>query len=164
RMRDDERVGQIRIFTQSVADFLDRWFESDQLKVSLATDGVIGTFAGPRTAGTAYILLHHVMGQVNGHRGLWGFVRGGMGAVSEAIAGAARASGAMIRTAAEVDHIRVRDGCAQGVVLKDGEELRAQAVASNADPKRTFLGMLGEKELEPRFLEEVKQIRMNGCS
>jgi phytoene dehydrogenase-like protein len=104
------------------------------------------------------------MGQVNGHRGLWGFVRGGMGAVSEAIAGAARAAGAMIRTAAEVDHIRVRDGRAQGVVLKDGEELRAQAVASNADPKRTFLGMLGEKELEPRFLEEVKQIRMSGCS
>ena len=164
RMRDDERVGQIRIFTQSVADFLDRWFESDQLKVSLATDGVIGTFAGPRSAGTAYILLHHVMGQVNGHRGLWGFVRGGMGAVSEAIAGAARSAGAMTRTAADVDHIRVKDGRAEGVVLKDGEEIRAQAVASNADPTRTFLGLLGEKDLDARFLEQVKQIRMSGCS
>src|SRR5206468_9617575 len=110
RMRDEERVGQIRIFTQSVADFLDRWFESEQLKVSLATDGVIGTFAGPRSPGTAYVLVHHVMGKVDGHRGLWGFVRGGMGAASDAIAAAARAAGAAIRVSAEVDHVEVQHG------------------------------------------------------
>ncbi|MFQ5927111.1 MAG: phytoene desaturase family protein, partial [Terriglobia bacterium] len=94
RLDARERVGQVKLFTQSAADFLDAWFESEQLKVTLATDGVIGTNSGPRSPGTAYVLLHHVMGKVDGRRGLWGFVRGGMGAVSEAFAGAARAAGA----------------------------------------------------------------------
>ena len=87
-----EIVGLVKIFTQSAADFLDEWFESEQLKVTLATDGVIGANGGPRSPGTAYILLHHCMGGVNGHRGLWGFVRGGMGAVSNAIADSARST------------------------------------------------------------------------
>jgi phytoene dehydrogenase-like protein len=116
RMGPEERVGQVAIFTQSVADFLDRWFESEELKVTLATDGVIGTNGGPRSPGTAYVLLHHVMGKVDGARGLWGFVRGGMGAVSEAIASAARAAGAEIRTGAEVERIRVEGGRATGAV------------------------------------------------
>ncbi len=91
KMPDEERIGQVRIFTQSVAEFLEPWFESEELKVTLATDGVIGTNGGPRSPGTAYVLLHHVMGKVDGHRGLWGFVRGGMGAISQSIA-SARAS------------------------------------------------------------------------
>jgi phytoene dehydrogenase-like protein len=91
-------VALVKIFTQSAADLLDEWFESEQVKVTLATDGVIGANGGPRSPGTAYILLHHCMGGVAGHRGLWGFVRGGMGAVSEAIAASARSSGATIRT------------------------------------------------------------------
>lgn len=164
RMDDAERVGHIRIFSQSVADFLEPWFESEELKVTLATDGVIGTFAGPRTPGTAYILLHHVMGKVDGHRGLWGFVRGGMGAVSEAIAGAARAAGAEVRTGTEVARILVVEGCAAGVVLAGGEELRARAVISNADPKRTFLSLLDPAALPADFVADIRNLRMSGCS
>ena len=164
RMDPEERLGHIKIFTQSVADFLEQWFESDELKVTLATDGVIGTNGGPRTPGTAYVLLHHVMGKVEGHRGLWGFVRGGMGTVSESIAAAARVAGAQIRIQADVDRILIRDGRAEGVVLRDGEEIRARAVISNADPKRTFLGLVGEAALEPDFARAIKAIRMEGCS
>jgi phytoene dehydrogenase-like protein len=164
RMPEDERIGHIRIFTQSVADFLEPWFESEELKVTLATDGVIGTNGGPRSPGTAYVLLHHVMGKVDGHRGLWGFVRGGMGAVSEAIAGAARAAGATLRTQAEVERILTKNGRAAGVVLRGGEEIGARAVLSGADPKRTFLGLLDEAAVPPEFRRAVKQIRMEGCS
>ncbi len=168
RMPDDERIGHARIFTESVADFLAGWFESEALKVTLATDGVIGTNGGPRTPGTAYILLHHVMGKVDGHRGLWGFVRGGMGAVSEAIAGAARAAGAAIRAGASVERVLVEgsgeDARATGVVLSGGEEIRARLVVSGVDPKRTFLGMVGEASLPPEFAKAVREIRMKGCS
>jgi phytoene dehydrogenase-like protein len=164
RMPDDERVGHVKIFTQSVAEFLEPWFESEQLKVTLATDGVIGTNGGPRSPGTAYVLLHHVMGKVDGHRGLWGFVRGGMGAVSEAIAGAARAAGVTIRTSAPVERVLIKDKRAVGVVLAGGEEILSRAVISNADPKRTFLGLVGEANLEPEFAQSVRQIAMKGCS
>src|SRR5215472_1322455 len=135
-------VALVKIFTMSAADFLDEWFESEQVKVTLATDGVIGANGGPRSPGTAYILLHHCMGGVGGHRGLWGFVRGGMGAVSNAIADSARSKGAVIRTRAPVCKILVRGGAAQGVVLAHGEEIEAAAVASNLDPKVTFLRLL----------------------
>src|SRR5207302_4692163 len=122
-LRPNEIVGLVKIFTQSAADFLEEWFESDEIKVTLATDGVIGANGGPRSPGTAYILLHHVMGGVGGHRGLWGFVRGGMGAVSNAIAESARRRGVVIRINTPVEKILVRDGRAQGVVLKEGEEI-----------------------------------------
>src|SRR5437879_11436356 len=115
-----ELVGLVKIFTQSAADFLDEWFESPELKVTLATDGVIGANGGPRSPGTAYILLHHVMGGVNGRRGLWGFVRGGMGALSNAIADSARSRGATIRTGAPVAKILARQGRVRGVVLESG--------------------------------------------
>src|SRR5579864_1023702 len=142
RLSPKDMVALVKIFTQSAAEFLDEWFESEQVKVTLATDGVIGANGGPRSPGTAYILLHHCMGGVAGHRGLWGFVRGGMGAVSEAIAGAARAKGVEIRTGAAVAKVLVRDGRARGVVLAHGEELESSAVASNLDPKVTFLKLL----------------------
>src|SRR5580765_3873844 len=135
-------VALVKIFTQSAAEYLDEWFESDEVKVTLATDGVIGANGGPRSPGTAYILLHHCMGGVAGHRGLWGFVRGGMGAVTEAIASAAKSHGAEIRTNASVERILVRGGQATGVVLSGGEELEAKMVASNLDPKVTFLRLL----------------------
>ena len=125
----------MKIFTQSAADFLDEWFESDEIKVTLATDGVIGANGGPRSPGTAYILLHHVMGSVGGKRGLWGFVRGGMGAVSNAIAESAASRGAEIRTNAGVKSIRVENGRARGVVLEGGEEIEAPIVASNLTPQ-----------------------------
>src|SRR5215813_8866999 len=127
-------VALIKVFTQSAADFLDEWFESEQVKVTLATDGVIGANGGPRSPGTAYILLHHCMGGVAGHRGLWGFVRGGMGAVTSAMADSARAKGAEIRTGAAVAQILTRNGRVRGVVLSTGEEIEAKVVASNLDP------------------------------
>src|SRR6185295_7257860 len=117
-----DTVALVKIFTQSAADFLDQWFESEQVKVTLATDGVIGANGGPRSPGTAYILLHHCMGGVAGHRGLWGFVRGGMGAVSEAIAASARAKGVEIRTNATVSRILLRGGRVRGVLLSNGDE------------------------------------------
>ena len=148
-----DAVALVKIFTQSAAEFLDEWFESEEVKVTLATDGVIGANGGPRSPGTAYILLHHCMGGVAGHRGLWGFVRGGMGAVSEAIAASARASGVTIRVNAPVAKVLVRGGslpkAARGVVLESGEEIEASAVASNLDPKLTFLRLLDERGSGP---------------
>src|SRR3984885_2374190 len=137
-----EITGLVKIFTQSAADLLDTWFESPEIKVTLATDGVIGANGGPRSAGTAYILMHPCMGGVGGKRGLWGFVQGGMGAVSEAIAASARSHGAETRTNATVSRVLVRDGRVAGVVLADGEELHAGVIASNLDPKATFLKLI----------------------
>jgi phytoene dehydrogenase-like protein len=159
-----EWAGLVKIFTQSASDFLDDWFESAELKVTLATDGVIGANGGPRSAGTAYILLHHCMGGVAGHRGLWGFVRGGMGAVSEAIASAARTAGAEIRTNAPVARILVKDGRVAGVALESGEEIAARFVASNCDPKRTFLQLVEPSVLDPEFLESIRRWRCEGTS
>jgi phytoene dehydrogenase-like protein len=159
-----EIVALIKIFTQSAAEYLDEWFESEQLKVTLATDGVIGANGGPRSPGTAYILLHHCMGGVNGHRGLWGFVRGGMGAISNAIADSARARGATIRVNAPVEKILVRDDRARGVVLAGGEEIEAKVVASNLDPRRTFLKLMDPADLDPGFLDGIRKFRSEGTS
>jgi phytoene dehydrogenase-like protein len=126
------------VLDSSAEEFLDRWFESDEVKVTLATDGVIGANGGPRSKGTAYVLLHHCMGMAAGRRGLWGYVRGGMGALSEAIAAAARAARAEIRTGARVSQILTREGAASGVVLDNGDEFRAPVVVSNLDPITTF--------------------------
>jgi phytoene dehydrogenase-like protein len=159
-----EMTGLVKIFTQSAADFLDQWFESEQLKVTLATDGVIGANGGPRSPGTAYILLHHCMGGVNGHRGLWGFVRGGMGGISNAIADSARSHGAVIRTNAAVEHIQVKNGRATGVVLQGGEEIPAKVIASNLDPRRTFLNLMDARDLDPEFLDGIRKFRSEGTS
>jgi phytoene dehydrogenase-like protein len=157
-------VALVKIFTQSAAEFLDEWFESEQVKVTLATDGVIGANGGPRSPGTAYILLHHCMGGVAGHRGLWGFVRGGMGAVSEAIAASARSRGVEIRTNSAVAKVQVRDGRARGVVLANGEEIEASLVASNLDPKLTFLKLLDPGDLDPDFVRSIRNFRIEGTS
>jgi phytoene dehydrogenase-like protein len=159
-----EMVGLVKVFTQSAADFLDEWFESEELKVTLVTDGVIGANGGPRSPGTAYILLHHCMGGVEGHRGLWGFVRGGMGSISNAIADSAHSRGALIRTNSPVEKIQVRNGRVHGVVLAGGEEIRAPLVASNLDPKRTFLELLEESQLDPEFVSDIRKFRSEGTS
>jgi len=159
-----ELVGLVKIFTQSAADMLDDWFESEELKVTLATDGVIGANGGPRSAGTAYILMHHCMGGVAGKRGLWGFVRGGMGAVSEAIAASARSKGAEIRCNAHVRQLLVRDGRATGVVLDNGEEIGAPVVASNLDPIITFLKLTEERHLPGEFVQQMRRYRSEGTS
>ena len=163
-LSSQEMVALVKVFTQSAAEFLDEWFESEEVKVTLATDGVIGANGGPRSPGTAYILLHHCMGGVAGHRGLWGFVRGGMGAVSNAIAASARAKGAEIRTNAAVERILVRGGRAAGVVLAGGEEIEAPIVASNLDPKLTFLRLLAGEDLGADFVNSIRNYRIEGTS
>src|SRR5262245_56489982 len=164
RLGARDGVALLRMMTQSVADLLDRWFESEQLRVALASDGVIGTNGGPMTPGTAYVLLHHQMGGVGGVRGLWGFARGGMGAVSNAIARAAQAAGAQIRTGATVERILTRGGAAYGVALAGGDEYHAPIVVSNADPKRTFLGLLDQAALPDDFRAEVEAFKCVGSS
>lgn len=154
----------VKVFTMSAADYLDEWFESPHVKVTLATDGVIGANGGPRSPGTAYILLHHCMGGVGGKRGLWGFVRGGMGAVSEAMASAAREAGAEIRCGATVHRILVKENRATGVALKNGDEIEARLVASNLDPPRTFLRLMDPSILPPGFAAAIRHYRCEGTS
>src|SRR5262245_8625944 len=167
RLSDPDIVHLVKIMTQSVRQYLDERFESDQIKTTLATDGVIGTNGGPSTPGTAYIMLHHVMGGATGVRGLWGFVRGGMGGVSDAISKSAKARGARVETGAAVTRILVKNGRANGVVLSDGTEIGARVVLSNADPKITFLNLVESNQLDelaPGFREDVERIRIEGCS
>jgi len=164
RMPAEELVGQLRLLTQSVKDFLDPWFESEQLKTALATDGVIGTKGGPCTPGTAYVLMHHCMGGVGGKRGLWGFVRGGMGGITQAMADSARSRGAQIRTEARVERILVKDGRTAGVALENGEEIGAKVVVSGLDPKRTFLQLVEPGHLESDFLRAIKAFKIEGVS
>jgi phytoene dehydrogenase-like protein len=164
KMPAEELVGHLRILTQSVKDFLDPWFESEELKVILATDGVIGTNGGPYTPGTAYVLFHHCMGGVGGKRGLWGFVRGGMGGITQALAASARSRGAEVRTGSPVARVLVKNDRATGVALASGEEITAKLVVSNADPKRTFLKLVGEENLESDFAAAVRALKMEGCS
>jgi phytoene dehydrogenase-like protein len=154
--RDGPRA--VEILTGAARDVLDRWFESDEVKATLATDAIIGAWAAPSTPGTAYVLFHHVMGEVDGARGVWGYVRGGMGALPEAIARAARAAGAEIRTGAPVARIRVEDGAATGVVLADGTELRGRRIASNADATRTLLDLVGPAHLPAEVVEAARRI------
>jgi phytoene dehydrogenase-like protein len=154
--RDGPRA--VEILTGAARDVLDRWFESDELKATLATDAIIGAWAAPSTPGTAYVLFHHVMGEVDGARGVWGYVRGGMGALPEAIAAAARGFGAEIRVGAPVARILVDGGVASGVVLEDGTELRSRRVASNADATRTLLDLVGERHLPPDVVEAARRI------
>jgi phytoene dehydrogenase-like protein len=148
----------------SSADFLDEWFEFDGLKATKAASGIIGTFLGPRSPGTAYVLLHHYMGEIDGAFRAWGFAKGGTGAISEAIAAAARASGAEIRTDAPVARVRVRGGRATGVVLESGEEVPASVVVSGLDPRRTFLQLVEEHELPADFVADIRRYKFRGSS
>jgi phytoene dehydrogenase-like protein len=154
----------IEILTGAATPILDRWFESEQLKVTLATDAIIGAMASPSMPGTAYVLFHHVMGECDGVRGVWGYVRGGMGGISNAIASAALEAGAEIRTSSEVSRILVKGGQAAGVVLKDGTEISARRVASGADAHVTFLKLLQGTDLPPDFLQAVRNIDYSSAS
>jgi phytoene dehydrogenase-like protein len=154
----DVATEAVEILTGAATPILDRWFESDELKATLATDAVIGAFAPPSHPGTAYVLFHHVMGECNGVRGVWGYVRGGMGMISQSIAFAAKTHGADIRTNAEVGRILVRDGVATGVALKDGTEFTAKRVISGADANVTFNKLMDAKDLPADFLAAVNRI------
>jgi phytoene dehydrogenase-like protein len=148
----------VEILTGAATPILDRWFESEQLKVTLATDAIIGAMASPSMPGTAYVLFHHVMGECDGARGVWGYVRGGMGGVSNAIAAAAREKGAEIRTNAEVAKILVKDGAVRGVALADGTEILAPKVASGVDANVTFLKLMSAGDLPADFVQAVRHI------
>ncbi len=153
-----------RLMTMSSADYLDEWFETDALKGTMCASGIIGTFLGPRSPGTAYVLIHHYMGEVDGAFRAWGFVKGGMGMVSESIASAARSYGVDIRVNAEVRQILVQDGRAIGVELATGERIFARVIASGADPKRTFLGMLERNQLPMDFVRGIEAYNIEGSS
>src|SRR5437764_3192193 len=133
-LADVDRYNQVQLMTMSAVDFLDQWFETDVLKATMSASGIIGTFLGVRSPGTAYVLLHHYMGEIDGAFRSWGFARGGTGAISAAIASAAREAGVEIRTDAPVAKIDVRSGRAAGVVLANGDELAAGMVLSSVDP------------------------------
>jgi phytoene dehydrogenase-like protein len=153
-----------KLLTMSSAEYLDTWFESGVLKATKSASGIIGTMLGPRSPGTAYVLLHHYMGELDGVFRAWGFAKGGNGSVSAAIAAAARAAGAEIRTSAAVAQILIKNGKARGVVLEGGEEIDADIVVSGADPRRTFLGLVGEKNLPDDFAESIKRFKFRGSS
>ena len=146
-----------RLMTMSIADLLDDWFESPQVKGALAVNGVIGTWAGPYEPGTAYVMAHHSIGDVgDGHLGNWGFQEGGMGAVSSAIERAAREHGAEVRLNAKVARILVEDGQARGVVLENGDEIRAQVIVSTVHPKIAFLDQIDREYLPPDFVGDIE--------
>jgi phytoene dehydrogenase-like protein len=160
---EDKRL-LTQLVTSSAVDFLDPWFETDPLKATMSASGIIGTFLGIRSPGTAYVLLHHYMGEIDGTFRAWGFSRDGTGGISLAIAGAAREAGAEIRTEALVSRILVRDGRATGVALESGEELRARVVSSSVDPRMTFEKLLEPGDLPADFLEEVRRFKYRGSS
>ncbi len=165
RKLDDEELPRfVKMMTMSSADFLDEWFESDILKAPMAVSGIIGTFQGVRSPGTAYVLLHHYMGEIDGAFRAWGFSKGGTGGISLSIARAAQAFGAEILTEASVAEITVSGGRATGVALTDGREFTAKNVISSCDPKLTFLDMCGEKHFDDDFLGHIKRYRYRGSS
>ena len=165
-MRTFDACGKTGLFTEftslSVKDLLDRYFDSDLLKGFLAFVGIVSIYGGPRTPGTAYEYTHHSMNDFEGRFGQWGFARGGMGNITEAMARGARHFGATIRTDAPVERVVVERGRARGVVLEGGEELRAGVIVSNADPKRTYLGLVDPKDLPGGFADEVSALDFRG--
>jgi len=154
----------LEVLTGAARPILDRWFESEELKATLATDAIIGAFAAPSMPGTAYVLFHHVMGETNGKKGVWSYVRGGMGGLTQALAKAATDLGVEIRTEAEVARIEVKDGAVRGVTLSNGDEFLAKHVASGVDCRLTFLNFLDPTTLPPDFVAEIERIDYSSAS
>lgn len=159
-----EMYETIRFWTMSVSDFLDEYFESDVIKATIAGAGIIGTALGPKSPGTAYVLLHHYMGEVDGNIGAWGFARGGMGAISKSMADCLKDHGGEIVMGSEVDQVLVKNGKARGVVLANGDEYYSDTIVSNADVKRTFLQTVDRKELPSEFVKKVERFKIRGSS
>ena len=154
----------VRLMTMSSADFLGRWFESEPLLGTLSASGIIGTCLGPRSPGTAYVLLHHYMGEIDGAFRAWGFAKGGTGGIAEAIASAARALGTHIRTEAPVSQVILKDGQAAGVALENGEEVYAKVVVSSLDPYQTFLKLVDPRQLPAETVSAVEKYVYRGSS
>ena len=159
-----DQYNQVQLMTMSAVDFLDQWFETDVLKATMSASGIIGTFLGVRSPGTAYVLLHHYMGEIDGAFRSWGLARGGTGAISNAIADAARAAGVDIRPQSEVARITVESNKATGVVLKNGDELAAKVVASSVDPRLTFTRLIEPRALPDEFVDDVRRYKFRGSS
>lgn len=153
-----------KLMTMSASDFLDEWFELEPLKATKAASGIIGTFLGPKSPGTAYVLLHHYMGEIDGAFRAWGFARGGTGAISESIASSARALGAEIRVNARVAQVLVRGGRAVGVALENGDEIAAKVVVSGLDPNQTFRKLVDPKEMPPEITDAIARFKYRGSS
>ncbi len=164
RVGEERMYDTIRFWTMSAADFLDEYFESEIVKAHFSGSSIIGTALGPRSPGSAYVLLHHYMGDIDETVGAWGFARGGMGAVTAALTGSLQASGGVVRTAAPVEQILVRGGRARGVALASGEEIEATTVVSNLDVKRTFLKAVAPEHLPEDFLTAVRRFKIRGSS
>ena len=153
-----------KLMTMSSSDFLDEWFEFEPLKATMAASGIIGTFMGPRSPGSAYVMLHHYMGDIDGSFRAWGFQRGGTGELSMAIARSAEYFGADILTSASVDKVLTKYGKACGVVLENGDEYESNIVISALDPKLTFLKLVDENDLPSDFVRDIKNFRIRGSS
>ena len=163
-MSEQERYRIAKLMTQSAGDLLDEWFEFDPLKGTKSASGIIGTFLGPRSPGTAYVLLHHYMGEIDGAFRAWGFAKNGTGGIAEAIATSARALGVEVRLSASVEKVIVQGSRATGVALANGDELRAKVVMSAVDPKRSFLQFLEPKHLPDDFVQAIRSFRIRGSS
>ncbi len=154
----------IRFFTMSIAEYLQEYFENEMILTHFSGGSIIGTGLGVYSPGTAYVLLHHAMGDVDGNVGSWGFARGGMGSVSKAIASSFQALGGEIRTSAEVAQINVKGNKATGVILANGEEINARTVVSNLDAKRTFLNIMDKKDLPEDLVRRAERFKIRGSS
>jgi phytoene dehydrogenase-like protein len=164
KLTERQQAVFVQLMTMSASDFLDQWFETGPLKATMSASGIIGTYQGIKSPGTAYVLLHHYMGEIDGAFRAWGIPKGGTGGISEAIGRAAIAQGAEIRMEAAVARILVRDGRATGVVLESGEEILADAVLSSVDSRRTFIDLLEPGTLDPGFEAEVRRFKFRGSS
>src|SRR5436853_3120887 len=163
-LTSEDKYNQVQLMTRIAIDFLDQWFETDVLKATMSASGIIGTFLGVRSPGTSYVLLHHYMGEIDGAFRSWGFARGGTGAISNAIASAAREAGVEIRTSAPVARIILKNGAAQGVALDNGDEIFADVISSSVDPRLTFIKMVGEENLPTDFVDDIKRYKFRGSS
>jgi phytoene dehydrogenase-like protein len=164
KLSERQQAVFVQLMTMSAAEFLSQWFETDPLKATMSASGIIGTYQGVRSPGTAYVLLHHYMGEIDGAFRAWGIPKGGTGGISNAIGSAARANGAEIRTEATVAKIRTRGGRARGVVLQNGDEIEADAVLSSLDVRRTFIDLMESGAIDDSFADEVKRFKFRGSS
>src|SRR6202158_6028301 len=163
-MSSYDKYNQVQLMTMSAIDFLDQWFETDVLKATMSASGIIGTFLGVRSPGTAYVLLHHYMGEIDGAFRAWGFARGGTGGISNAIAEAAVEAGVEIRKEAAVAKIIVKNGRATGVALANGDEIYGSVISSSVDPRHTFIEFIDNGKLPAEFLDEVRRYKFRGSS
>ncbi|PYS37747.1 MAG: amine oxidase [Acidobacteria bacterium] len=164
KLSAEDKYNQVQLMTMSAVDFLDQWFETDVLKATVSASGIIGTFLGVRSPGTAYVLLHHYMGEIDGAFRSWGISRGGTGAISNAIADAAREAGAEIRTEAPIARIILKNGQAKGVALANGDEIYADVISSSVDPRLTFIKMVGGEHLPEDFVADIQRYKFRGSS